>query len=184
MKRIELNKKVAKGTRARISRTSKPNVSFKPFRNVTLNTAHGLRVSKSFRGLTLGFQRSNSIFRGRWKVGQKLNLNLSKSGFSLSVKNKVGAINLKNPNRSSASIFGIQVRGKKAMDIHGLYITYYIITRSISLTFHLSMLILKILANLLLRAVIVILSMTKFFYFLFVFIFWDIPKQIRDNKND
>ena len=62
MKRIELNKKIMKGIRARVSRTSKPNLSFKPFRNITFNTSHGLRVSKSFYGLTLGFQRSNSVF--------------------------------------------------------------------------------------------------------------------------
>ena len=178
MKRIELNKKVTKGIRARVSRTSKPNLSFKPFRNLTFNTSHGLRVSKSFYGLTLGFQRSNSVFRGRWDFGKKLNLNLSKSGFSLSVKNKVGAINLRNPNRSSATFLGIQVRGKKALEIHRIYLTYYIISKLVSLIFFLSFLILKTSIILTMRAVIICFCIFKFVYFLFIFLFWDIPRQL------
>jgi len=178
MKRIELNKKVTKGIRARVSRTSKPSLSFKPFRNLTFSTSHGLRVSKSFYGLTLGFQRSNSVFRGRWNFGKKLNLNLSKSGFSLSVKNKVGAINLRNPNRSSASFLGIQVRGKKALAIHQIYLTYYMISKLVSVIFYLSSLILNIFIMLIMRVVIVWFCIIKFIYFLFIFLLWDIPRQL------
>ena len=182
MKRIEFNKKVTKGIRARVSRTSKPNLSIKPSRNVTFNTAHGLRLSKSFYGLTLGFQKSNSIFRGRWRFGEKLNLNLSKSGFSLSAKNRVGAINLKNPNRSSATLMGIQVRGKKALNIHYIYFIYFIISKLISLLFFFALFTVKLFTTLFFRAVIIFSSIVKFIYFLFIFLFWDIPRQLFFNK--
>lgn len=102
--------------RIRASRTSGINASAKLSDNVTFNTKHGLRVSKTFNGLTVGVQNGKSILRGRWSTQNKLiNLNLSKSGLSLSISGKFGTLNLKNPNRSSFKFGGIQIRGKKAV---------------------------------------------------------------------
>jgi hypothetical protein len=65
--------------------------------------------------VTLGFQNFNFVFRGRWSSSFfGINLNASKSGFSFSQTNLLGTYNFSNPNRSSANILGIQIRGKKA----------------------------------------------------------------------
>ena len=117
-KRIEINWAIfSKKTRFRLTRTTfpKPSLSWHPFRGFSLNTTHGARVSKTFKGVTLGFQNLSFVFRGRWSSSIfGLNLNTSKSGFSLSQTNLLGTYNFSNPNRSSANILGIQIRGKKA----------------------------------------------------------------------
>ena len=74
-----------KKMRIRFSRTSfpKPSLSWHPLRGFSLNTTHGARVSKSWKGFTLGFQNLNFVFRGRWSSGFfGLNLNAAKSGGS------------------------------------------------------------------------------------------------------
>lgn len=109
-KRVEINESVA-GARARASRTSGVSVAIAPKKGVTLNTKHGARVSKTFKGLTLGFQNFNSVVRGRWNAGG-MNVNLSKSGLSVSNKNALGTFNFKKPKSSSATVGGIQVRGQ------------------------------------------------------------------------
>ena len=116
LKRIEL-KAHSKNSkfRVRASRTSGVNTAVHPLRGLTFNTKYGMRVSKTFKGLTLGFQGGNTVVRGRWSSENGLlNLNLSKSGFSLSSKSKFGTYNISNPNRSSFKFAGVQVRGKKA----------------------------------------------------------------------
>src|SRR6056300_608145 len=117
-KRIEINWAIfSKKTRFRLARTTfpKPSLSWHPFRGFSLNTTHGARVSKTFKGVTLGFQNLSFVFRGRWSLSIfGLNLNASKSGFSFSQTNLLGTYNFSNPNRSSANILGIQIRGKKA----------------------------------------------------------------------
>jgi len=114
IKRIELNKGTSK-FRLRFSRTGGASASVHPLKGLTLNTKHGLRLSKTFKGLTLGFQNGNSTVRGRWSSkNQLLNVNLSKSGFSLSSKSRFGNYNFTNPNRSSFKFAGIQIRGKNA----------------------------------------------------------------------
>ena len=101
--------------RIRASRTSGINASAKLSGNVTYNTKHGLRASKTFNGLTIGVQNGTSILKGRWSTQNKLiNLNLAKSGLSASITSKFGTLNLKNPNRSSFKFGGIQIRGQKA----------------------------------------------------------------------
>jgi hypothetical protein len=114
-KRIEVNEKVA-GLRARASRTGGATAAVSPLKGFTLNSKHGARVSKTFSGLTLGFQNLNSVVRGRW-TGGGINLNLSKSGFSFSSKGLFGTYNLLRPKRSSATVGGIQVRGQVGMII-------------------------------------------------------------------
>ena len=86
-----------------------------PFSGITLNSKHGLRLSKTFKGLTLGFQGGRSLLRGHWSIGGGLiNTNLSKSGLSFSTRSKFGTFNWTRPKRSSFKILGIQFRGLKA----------------------------------------------------------------------
>ena len=116
-KRIELNLPLSRSIRFRLSRTNlpMPALSWHPFRGFSLNTRHSARVSKTFSGITLGFQNTRFTFKGRWESRLfGINLNLSKSGFSLSQRNMLGTYNFSNPNRSSANLFGVQIRGKKA----------------------------------------------------------------------
>lgn len=108
-KRIEINEGVA-GARLRASRTGGVNVSASPAKGITLNSKHGMRVSKTFKGLTLGAQNLSSVVRGRWSAGG-MNVNLSKSGLSASNKNALGTFNFRRPKYSSTTIMGIQVRG-------------------------------------------------------------------------
>jgi len=131
MKRIELKKKIKK-IRLRFSRTGGFNASVHPTNGITLNNQYGLRVSKSFKGLTLGFQGKNSVFRGRWSfLNGFLNVNLSKkSGISLSTAFKFGAINWTRPQYSSFRFLGIQIRGKKA---HEKAVLFFLIITAFNL---------------------------------------------------
>ena len=84
------------------------NAAVHPLRGLTFNTKYGMRVSKTFKGLTLGFQGGNTVVRGRWSSENGLlNLNLSKSGFSLSSKSKFGTLTFQS-NRSSFKFAGVQ----------------------------------------------------------------------------
>lgn len=101
--------------RVRASRTGGVNAAYHPLRGLTFSTKYGMRASKTFKGLTLGFQGGNTVVRGRWSTkNQLLNLNLSKSGFSVSSKSEYGTYNFTHPYRSSFKFAGIQLRGKKA----------------------------------------------------------------------
>jgi hypothetical protein len=126
LKRIELNKKlVGNRLRARLSRTGGPSLSLKIFKGLTYNTSGGLSGSKTKKGLTVGFGRGGLRLRGRWRLSKSLNLNLSKrSGFSLSWRNSIGSINLSRPQYSSAKVFGMQFRGKKAQSIQGYFLLF------------------------------------------------------------
>lgn len=116
MKRIEIKKNIKQKIRLRLSRTDGLNASAHPVKGLTLNNKYGLRVSKSFKGLMLGFQGKNSVFKGRWSLlNDFLNVNLSKkSGLSFSTAFRFGAINWNRPQYSSFRFLGIQIRGKKA----------------------------------------------------------------------
>lgn len=155
-KRIEINWAIfSKKTRFRLARTTfpKPSLSWHPFRGFSLNTTHGARVSKTFQGVTLGFQNLNFVFRGRWSSSFfGMNLNASKSGFSLSQTNLLGTYNFSNPNRSAANILGIQIRGKKAAP-------WAFLGLLISLPIHLIKLSVRI-CQLVLQAIEVLLRLT------------------------
>ena len=85
--------------------------------NVTGNTRRGIRVStRAAKGTNVAFQNGGFRLRGRYGRGPT-KLNLSKSGVSVSTKNSLGTFNWSNPNRSSAKIAGVQMRGKKARDL-------------------------------------------------------------------
>ena len=134
-KRIEVDEKVGPA-RLRASRTGGVSASTSPLKGITLNSQHGVRVSKTFKGLTVGLQNSRSVFRGRWSAGG-MNVNLSKSGFSLSAKNPFGTLNLTNPKRSSGRIMGVQVRGSAGLFIAAagsiIYLSYLAIRTFIAI---------------------------------------------------
>ena len=138
-KRIELNQAmVSKRLRLRLSRTGGLSAGWHPFRGVTFNTQYGFRVSNTRKGLTLGVQSGRLVFRGRWNLGKYFRLNLSRTkGFSLSWKNELGALNLTRPQYSSAKLFGVQVRGKRA---HSLQM-HYLLFRLIIWAFHASVIV-------------------------------------------
>lgn len=90
--------------------------------NFTANTNRGVRISTSVGpGTQVALQNGRFVLRGRYGAGP-LRFNLSKSGLTMSAKNRLGAFNLSNPNRSSAKIGGIQLRGEKAASIQVIYL--------------------------------------------------------------
>jgi len=179
-KRIEINERIG-SFRARLSRTSGASVSASPFKGITLNSKHGARVSKTYKGMTLGFQNLNNVVRGRWSSKDgKVNLNVSKSGFSVSLRNSFGVLNLKNPKRSSASFLGIQVRGQFAA-----------IIALIGFVFDLTIFLIK--AGLKLCYILVLLigwginiayRVTSLFISFLIFLTFDFPKQISNKKKE
>ena len=101
--------------------------------NLTANTVKGVRVSTRLaRGARVALQNGSFRFIGRWNSGP-LNLNVSKTGASASVKNKAGAFNFLKPQYSSFKLAGVQVRGKKAAQAQAVYV---IITSLASLTIY------------------------------------------------
>lgn len=95
--------------------------------NLTANTSQGVRVSTSVGKRTqVALQNGRFILRGRYGAGP-LRFNLSKSGVSLSAKNQFGSFNLTNPNRSSAKVAGIQLRGSKAANLQLVYLAVTVV---------------------------------------------------------
>lgn len=81
---------------------------------LSANSTHGLRLSSAIgRGTQVATQNGRFILRGRYGRGP-IKFNLSKSGVSASLSSEVGRLNLTHPARSSAKLFGVQVRGRKA----------------------------------------------------------------------
>jgi hypothetical protein len=118
-KRIEY-----KGENVRVSRTGGVSAT-KTFKGdgvgATINTNHGLRLHKRlFKGTRMGFQNGNFQFIGRYKSGP-FNFNVSKNGFSTSLKNKRGSYNILKPNYSSFKLGGVQLRGKNAATFQMIY---------------------------------------------------------------
>ena len=197
LKRIELKAGTPK-FRLRLSRTGGANAAVHPLRGLTFNTKHGLRVSKTFKGLTLGFQRSNTVVRGRWSTKDGLlNLNLSKSGFSISGSTKWGTYNFKNPNRSSFKFAGYQIRGEKAKGLALIFLIPQLIIAAIAAIpalMQLAISIFQFLINFVLILIKVILNvfiwLIKFsiligviFYEFLMYLFVDIPRLIYLNKS-
>jgi hypothetical protein len=81
---------------------------------LTANTSKGLRLSSALGpGTQVAIQGGRFVLRGVYGSGP-VRFNLSKSGLSASLASDVGRLNLTNPARSSAKLFGVQVRGQKA----------------------------------------------------------------------
>ena len=178
IKRIEINEKVGLG-RVRASRTGGVSASVSPLKGFTLNTKHGARVSKTYKGLTLGLQNFNSVVRGRWSTKKEgLNVNLSKSGLSVSAKNSLGTFNLKNPNRSSATFAGIQIRGKNAAWIAGFG---FILDLTIKIL-KISIVILQRVALIAAWAIVTLWDLLKLIGSTTIFLIVDLPKQFRKDS--
>jgi len=171
-KRIEIDEKLGP-VRVKASRTGGASVSTSPFRGLTLNSQHGVRVSKTFKGLTLGFQNSTSVVRGRWSVGG-MNINLSKSGFSLSAKNPFGTINLTNPKRSSGSVLGVQVRGSAGLFIASMGAFFYLSFLAIRTAFVLLIRLIPIF----LWGIQLVWNAVAFLAALLIYLVLDLPSQL------
>jgi hypothetical protein len=186
LKRVEVKAGSPK-FRIRASRTGGINAAIHPLRGLTFNTKHGLRVSKTFRGLTLGFQGGNSILRGRWSSnGGLLNLNLSKSGFSWSSKSHFGTYNISNPNRSSFKFAGIQIRGRKASGlalIGSIFTLLSIVIGLIPKFIYAIIFLVQVILIVLLNLLQVIFSLISITYNFFLFLILDIPKQLLNTRN-
>lgn len=92
--------------------------------NLTANSSHGVRASKKIApGTRVAFQKGRFQLIGRWSKGP-FHFNLSKTGGSISAKNKRGSYNITNPRRSSFKIGGMQFRGQKAAQFQILYLLY------------------------------------------------------------
>jgi hypothetical protein len=72
------------------------------------------------KGTQVAMQNGRFVLRGRYGKGPN-KLNLSKTGVTVSTKNKLGTFNWIKPNRSSAKLMGVQVRGKKAAQLQMAY---------------------------------------------------------------
>jgi len=184
LKRIELKAGTPK-FRIRASRTGGINAAVHPLRGLTFNTKHGLRVSKTFMGLTLGIQRGNAVVRGRWSSKDGLlNLNLSKSGFSISSKSKFGTYNFTNPHRSSFKFGGIQLRGKKASGLAGIATLFTLLPYLIIIPFQLmvflaySIMVIMGLLQLFFSLILALLKLAILLSEVLMFIIVDFPKQL------
>ena len=181
LKRIELKAGTPK-FRIRASRTGGINAAVHPLRGLTFNTKHGLRVSKTFMGLTLGIQRGNAVVRGRWSSKDGLlNLNLSKSGFSISSKSKFGNYNFTNPHRSSFKFGGIQLRGKKASGLAGIATLFTLLPYLIIIPFQVMGFLAYLIMGLLQLFFSLILALLKLAILLsevLMFIIVDFPRQL------
>lgn len=123
VKRIEY-----RSENVRVSRTGgaalRKQIRVKGGLNISINTAHGARVSKRVaKGTLVGFQNKRFFLKGRYGKGPT-KLNLSKTGATVSTQNKFGTYNWVRPNRSSFKFAGIQFRGRKASSLHFFYFLY------------------------------------------------------------
>ena len=130
-----------RGKNVRVSRTGGVSAT-KTFKGegvgATINTNHGIRLHKRlFKGARMGLQNGNFQFIGRYNSGP-FSFNISKTGFSTSIKNKRGAYNIFKPNYSSFKLGGIQVRGKNAATFQMIYMVIILIVNSIKILWHLS----------------------------------------------
>lgn len=92
--------------------------------SLTANTKHGFRVSTTpLKNTQLALQNGRFVLKGRYGRGP-FNLNLSKSGLTASNRNRLGSFNWIKSNRSSAKLFGVQLRGRKAANLQMVYMGF------------------------------------------------------------
>ena len=98
---------------------------------LTANTQRGFRVSTTpMKNTQIALQNGRFVLRGRYGSGP-FRLNLSKTGVSVSTRNRLGSFNWLKPNRSSAKILGVQLRGKNAA---ALQVAYMIVAAAVTAT--------------------------------------------------
>lgn len=113
--------------------------------NLTVNSSHGVRLSKGvLKGTQVALQHGKFRLRGRYGDGPT-KVNLSKSGVTVSTRNQLGSFNWIKPNRSSAKLFGVQVRGKKAAQLHLLYAIFFLVYQALGFLVNTVVLVLKLL---------------------------------------
>ncbi|MDG4868533.1 helix-hairpin-helix domain-containing protein [Guyparkeria sp. 1SP6A2] len=92
--------------------------------NFTGNTAQGIRVSATpVKDTQVTLQNGRFVLRGRYGRGPT-KLNLSKTGVTVSTRNRLGTFNWLKPNRSSAKVAGVQVRGRNAVVLQSIYFAF------------------------------------------------------------
>ncbi|MYL27562.1 MULTISPECIES: ComEA family DNA-binding protein [Halomonadaceae] len=92
--------------------------------NVTANTSQGFRLSSTpLQNTQVALQNGRFVLRGRYGSGPT-KLNVSKTGATVSTRNALGSFNWIKPNRSSAKVAGVQVRGKNAAYLQGIYMLF------------------------------------------------------------
>jgi len=103
--------------------------------NLTANTRRGVRASVTpAKNTQVALQNGRFILRGRYGKGPT-KLNLSKSGASVSTRNRLGSFNWFRPNRSSAKVFGVQIRGQKAAQLQMVYMVFAALVGGVQLLF-------------------------------------------------
>jgi hypothetical protein len=113
--------------------------------NLTVNSSHGVRLSKGvLKGTQVALQDGQFRLRGRYGKGPT-KINLAKSGVTLSTRNQLGSFNWIKPNRSSAKLFGVQVRGKKAAQLQLVYMLFLLLYQAITLLANTVVMLLKLL---------------------------------------
>jgi|SRR5699024_1484459 len=113
--------------------------------NVTANTKHGVRVStRVAKNTQVALQNGRFVLRGRYGKGPT-RLNLSKSGISVSTRTPIGSVNWMRPNRSSAKVAGVVVRGKKAAQLQLLYGIFMLLQFALIAAAHLFMFVFNVL---------------------------------------
>ncbi|MBK1730186.1 DNA-binding protein, partial [Halorhodospira halophila] len=101
--------------------------------DLTANTRRGVRASVTpAKNTQVALQNGRFILRGRYGKGPT-KLNLSKSGATVSTRNRLGSFNWLKPNRSSAKPFGVQVRGQKAAQLQLIYMVVAAIVGAVQL---------------------------------------------------
>ncbi|MCH8529212.1 MAG: hypothetical protein LAT65_00025 [Saccharospirillum sp.] len=102
--------------------------------NLTANSRHGVRVSRSVgKNTQMALQNGRFVLRGRYGSGPT-RLNLSKTGMTVSSRNKLGTFNWVKPKRSSAKLFGVQVRGKNAVYAHLVFALFNLVFSLVQVT--------------------------------------------------
>ena len=115
---------------------------------LTANTTQGVRGSARLtKGTYVALQNGQFRFIGRYGKGP-VKLNVSKSGLSASYKTGVGSLNFIRPNRSSATIAGIQVRGKNALILNLIALALQLVFLLIQLVITVSIAVIQIVAGL------------------------------------
>ena len=90
--------------------------------NFTGNAKRGVRVSRTVaKNTQVAMQNGRFVLRGRYGKGPT-KMNVSKTGATVSTRNRMGTINWIKPGWSSAKIAGVQVRGKNAVALQAVYL--------------------------------------------------------------
>ncbi|EFI36050.1 Helix-hairpin-helix DNA-binding class 1 [Desulfonatronospira thiodismutans ASO3-1] len=113
--------------------------------NLTANTNRGFRVSTTpLKNTQVALQNGRFVLRGRYSHGP-FQFNLSKTGVTASTRNRLGTFNWIKPQRSSAKLFGVQFRGRKAVNLQVLYMLFAAVAAVCTLLFRLFVRLLEVL---------------------------------------